>query len=78
MNKRIKKLAIHAGFAADPNGKWPTIIPIGSELEKFAELIVQECVDITNTYNVNGKSIVGQVIKEHFDCWTSNQRTLWS
>jgi hypothetical protein len=44
MNERIKELAVHAGFAADPNGKWPTITSIGPELEEFAELIVRECV----------------------------------
>jgi hypothetical protein len=34
--------------------------------QKFALLIVQECVGVANHSNVNGKSIIGQRIKEHF------------
>ena len=43
MNERIKLLASQAGFSPDPYGTWPTITPIGPELEKFAKLIVREC-----------------------------------
>ena len=71
MNKRIKKLAEQAGMNAfeptmDYDRKETHWTGWDANLEKFAKLIVQECVDFTNTYNVNGKSIVGQVIKEHF------------
>jgi len=35
MNKRIKELAVQAGFYANPDVE---------KFEKFAELIVQECI----------------------------------
>jgi len=40
---------------------------VGSEtMQKFAELIVKECVGVADHSNVTGKSIIGQRIKEHF------------
>ena len=42
MNERIKQLSIEAGFPEWSNHA------IEFELEKFAELIVQECVDVLN------------------------------
>jgi len=64
MNKRIKELADEATRKYDRLGfEIPFAQP---DLELFAKLIIRECVDFTNTYHVNGKSIVGQVIKEHF------------
>jgi hypothetical protein len=73
MNERIVKLIseadAHARSIADkysPDSGEVSYLWEDAFRKKFAELIVQECVDFTNTYNVNGKSIVGQVIKEHF------------
>ena len=43
MNERIKELAEQAGFP-----EW-TQKTIGFELEKFAELIVRECAEISIT-----------------------------
>jgi hypothetical protein len=40
MNERIKELAIEAGFAYEPS---PT-------LQKFAELIVRDCMDVVDGY----------------------------
>jgi hypothetical protein len=34
--------------------------------EKFAELIVQECIGVADHSNVTGKSIIGERIKQHF------------
>jgi hypothetical protein len=61
MNKRIKELAEQANLKLDelPDD---TFIP----LEEFAELIVLECVKIADHSNVNGNSIIGERIKEHF------------
>ena len=43
MNERIKELAIEAGY----DWAWDTQIDFGhKEMEKFAELIVRECVDV--------------------------------
>ena len=39
MNERIRELAEQAGFAYEPS---PT-------LQKFAQLIVQECISVINT-----------------------------
>jgi hypothetical protein len=40
---------------------------VGSEtMQKFAELIVRECVGVADHSNVTGKSIIGQRIKDHF------------
>lgn len=45
MNTRIRELADHAGFIASA----PTLSPT---LEKFAELIVQECIDVVDCVKV--------------------------
>ena len=55
MNERIKQLAEQAGFETD---RGPLIVPapyirvgglcVGVPLEKFAELIVEECRNVVN------------------------------
>jgi hypothetical protein len=63
MNERIKQLAEQAGAGWDHKYHWY----VGSEtMQKFAELIVKECVGVADHSNVTGKSIIGQRIKEHF------------
>ena len=47
MNKRIQELAEEAGIHDDVCSMCPI-----HELEKFAELIVQECIDIIAPYTV--------------------------
>ena len=42
MNERIKELALQAGFKTDRIGH----LFGGDEIEKFAELIVRECVSV--------------------------------
>ena len=65
MNERIKILAREAGLLAhNPDGP-PT------KLEKFAELIVAECMDIAydhtpNTEECEYKRLIHNKIKEHF------------
>ena len=70
MNERIKQLAKQANieFTYDP-----TETPMRAfaecwddELEKFAELIVRECIGVADHSNVTGKSIIGERIKQHF------------
>jgi hypothetical protein len=53
MNERIKELAHKADFIIKKNNgaewRWGHIDPeLAEKLEKFAELIVQECVGVTN------------------------------
>ena len=72
MNQRIRLLAEQAeiDYVLRPEiARAPVWIGTDEELEKFAELIVQECVDICNlttdrTY-LNG-IIAGDKIKKHF------------
>lgn len=65
MNKRIRELAHEAGL--------PTYNPDGipTKLEKFAELIVQECVEVCNSRVGNSDYNTGRMhcasdLKEHF------------
>ena len=76
MNKRIKLLAEQAGFIPD------NAPGMNSVLEKFAELIVRECIEKIRTYDlVPGHSAkwediyaiharllqdLGEELKEHF------------
>lgn len=54
MNERIKQLALQAGFNEYINENlWPEEQPeFNNLMEKFAELIVQECIDIIAPYSV--------------------------
>tara|TARA_R110000822_G_scaffold185465_2_gene324625 strand:- start:1397 stop:1603 length:207 start_codon:yes stop_codon:yes gene_type:complete len=64
MNERIRQLAEQAGFSNDVHGVWPTITHTGEPiLNKFAELIVKECM--TNLY-LNGYDDAMIQIKQHF------------
>jgi hypothetical protein len=82
MNERIKALALQAGvtgyFAAGT--EYATPIPLSDEVQKFAELIVQDCTRIianqaweSRTAGANGdwtefnslSRVAGQ-IKQHF------------
>ena len=69
MNERIKELAEQAGvgFMFDPDA-----VVLTFKMEKFAELIVQECIDIIAPYTVRmsrpGEEYLHpiQEIKQHF------------
>ena len=55
MNKRIRQLAEQSGAVFEQtNGlnDCPQDSLVGDEIEKFAELIVQECIDIIAPYTV--------------------------
>jgi hypothetical protein len=71
MNERIKQLAEQANLSADKTyqfdpkdgfqiQEWDKI-----RLEKFAELIVNECANIADEYDGVGSTIVSR-IKKHF------------
>ena len=60
MSERIKELIEQVG--TDVSGKWMNV----DNSEKLAELIVMECVRVADHSNVNGKSIIGERIKQHF------------
>ena len=77
MNKRIEELAVSSGIydsLCDPydalkNGDYYSSIKV--DLEKFAELIVRECMEQLNISNVPtsisaGLNLGRVAIKEHF------------
>lgn len=67
MNKRIKELITQAG------GHWnhgdfnmPSSVEFQEQdIQKFAELIIKECIDIADDYDGVG-SIIVSGIKQHF------------
>jgi hypothetical protein len=60
MNERIKELSIKAGFPEWSNHA------IEFELEKFAELIVEECYRVVVSNPHIGTSLAGANMKKHF------------
>ena len=64
MNERIEKLAKQTGYIWHASGD-PQIYEFTPEkLEKFAELIVKECIAVhEDDYGVD---IIGNVLKKHF------------
>jgi hypothetical protein len=74
MNQRIKKLAKKSGATLnegfDGNKAFVYGITMSpEELEKFAELIVNQCADIAQQHNkspVAAPLAIGYVIREHF------------
>ena len=74
MNERIKELAEQAGCKVMDDGEWyipsatgleKIVYTSGVGLEKFAELIVKECVGIADEYDGVGSTIVSR-IEKHF------------
>jgi hypothetical protein len=63
MNHRVKELAVQAGA-----GEWgDSVIAATMDIEKFAVLIVRECVDWCDAYaTVDGTAQkIAEAIKEH-------------
>jgi hypothetical protein len=59
MNEQIKELALQAGQPGYPRGE--------SELQKFAELLIQNCIDKIEAYRIPvGNSASGELACE----WT--------
>lgn len=67
MNKRILELADQAGFIRfspeeDPHTPIDWSSDYSLELEKFAELIIKECIDIVECYKIPvGNSPAGEI-----------------
>ena len=60
MSEQIKEFIEQVG--TDVSGKWMNV----DNSEKLAKLIVLECARVADHSNVNGKSIIGERIKQHF------------
>ena len=65
MSERIDKLFEQALEEFKAENKYATIIVPNPLKEKFAELIVRECIDIADEYDGVGSTIVSR-IKKHF------------
>ena len=64
MSDRIDDLMYEAGLLAD--GCWDELDEYDKEaIHKFANLIIKECIEITNDYNWQGR-VLGNRIKERF------------
>jgi len=65
MNERIQKLADQAEDYADADDKfpYPSVAWLSTFKEKFAELIVKECMSIATG---NGSELTAQDIAQHF------------
>jgi hypothetical protein len=72
MNLRIKELAEQAGISLSQKDFSYYWVESAEDIEKFAELIVQECIDIIAPYTVRmsrpGEEYLHpiQEIKQHF------------
>ena len=64
---RLKELAEQAGF----NAFTTLIMPkhqghISTELEKFAELIVKECIDNIEVWELDSRNHISYMLARHF------------
>ena len=66
MNERIKEFAKQTGYIWHASGD-PKVYEFTPEkLEKFAELIVQECAEVAGCNGHVSGFALGDLIKEHF------------
>lgn len=65
MNERIKELAREAGFQISNSfGVMADSKLIQTEIEKFADLIIRECVDVADEVSMD--DTIGYALLEHF------------
>ena len=43
LNDKIKDLYDRAGFSVDAEGKWPSVLSVGTPLQKLIALVVNDC-----------------------------------
>jgi hypothetical protein len=69
MNEKIKQIAIQSGYTPLQGFDFHNSLQ-ETFLEKFAKLIISECIDIANEYDAPKLSgpgmIIGTKIEEHF------------
>lgn len=63
MNKRIRELALEAGYRQDMFGigHWDC-----QEFNNFVELMVKECADVVNYYHSRNEPVTPRQILQHF------------
>lgn len=66
MNERIKELAEQANLITHkvPNGL--AHLHTEQDVEKFAEMIVKECIELSGDAGVYCQSVFEDLVKEHF------------
>ena len=60
MNEQIREIMKQAG--TDTSGKWMGV----DNAEKFAELIVKECVDNIKVWEKDSRNHISYMLKNHF------------
>ena len=65
MNEKIKQLAKQAELLQERDGDVYLLEHATEELEKFAELIIKECVDLADGL-YSSRIPSGPIIKQHF------------
>ena len=65
MNKRIEELALECNAWNQVYDQKRFMVDGNFDVERFAELIVKECVSIADEYDGVGSTIVGR-IEKHF------------
>ena len=72
MNEKVKEFALQAGIVYEKRPELDVWIAFNIELEKFAELIVQECCQIVLDCSIPGSNnerdfvVTAREIKQHF------------
>ena len=69
MSERVRKLAKQAGFSLDQNGIYTAKLehlPITENMEKFAELLIQECAGLVDHVRMEDGTTRGDFIRKHF------------
>ena len=76
MNELIKEIGLESGMLNYVDNESPRHYSLSfnvQDLEKFAELIVQECADFAYSQSIYCKGVPwNQVIKKHFDMTITN------
>jgi hypothetical protein len=62
MNERIKELAAKSNFGHMENGE----VVYDHRLEKFAELIMQECCDVAHLNHFVNRLTLNYIMNKHF------------
>ena len=66
MNERIEKLLVESFFEGDDSPSDKIYKINEAMIQKFAELIVQECAEVANCNGHVSGFTLGDLIKEHF------------
>jgi hypothetical protein len=67
VNLEIKKLLLQVAPRSGEDGEYLPSLHTPEDIERFAQLIVQECADVVKYYYIRGgEPITPQHIKKHF------------